>query len=491
MNTKRRRLRTQGKGWCTLLRARDRGQALVTTALMLPVLLGFAGLAIDMGMLRYERRLQQAAADAAALAGAQNLSFGDAAGVFNGGYVASASNGFTDNSGNLTSQCTESDAIGTVCVQVNYPPQSGPHTGDSKYVEAYVAAVQPTYFMKIFGVSRSVVMARAVATGYGHNTNEGGCLFTLGPPCYEKHGCPPPSGIEGININGSATLNAPTCGINDNGDYNPTGKALTVNAATFAVGSTTDNGSTGVTCAYQANCPSYGAPSVSDPLSYLTPPTPGTPGTASGGCTLTSGAVTCSGGGTVTPGTYSTISIGSNGTVTFDPGTYILNNANQDNGGLSCNGNSSIAGNGVMFYFTGAATVNCQGTNSINLTAPSADNCPSCPTQYYGILMYQDPNDTDQAPGVAFPNAKGPALGGTTGSVFQGALYFPNAMLTFYGNDNTSANCPASGSSSGGQTVGVVVANSLSLSGHPNVCLQGSAGMPSDTAVLRNAILVE
>src|SRR5579864_5051399 len=81
------------------------GQVLAGFAVTLVVLLGFAGLAIDMGTLRYEKRLQQTAADAAATAGAQNLQFavinGNAAGtgVTTGAQVASTQNGFTDGGG--------------------------------------------------------------------------------------------------------------------------------------------------------------------------------------------------------------------------------------------------------------------------------------------------------------------------------------------------------------------------------------------------------
>ena len=59
----------------TLLNAAgdDRGQTLVQVALMLVVLLGFAALAIDGGLVYAERRHMQNAADAGALAGAREL----------------------------------------------------------------------------------------------------------------------------------------------------------------------------------------------------------------------------------------------------------------------------------------------------------------------------------------------------------------------------------------------------------------------------------
>ena len=56
-----------------MTRKHEAGQVLIFAALGLGMLLGAAGLGVDMGVLRYERRLQQTAADAAAVAGASNL----------------------------------------------------------------------------------------------------------------------------------------------------------------------------------------------------------------------------------------------------------------------------------------------------------------------------------------------------------------------------------------------------------------------------------
>ena len=47
------------------IRNKQSGQILVGTAAALVVFLGVAGLAMDMGALRYQRRLQQTAADGA------------------------------------------------------------------------------------------------------------------------------------------------------------------------------------------------------------------------------------------------------------------------------------------------------------------------------------------------------------------------------------------------------------------------------------------
>ena len=421
-----------------MTRKNEAGQALVFAALALVVLIGFAGLAIDMGVLRYQKRLQQNAADAAAIAGASNLA-STSGGVTTGAQNASATNGFTDNGGGQTSACTASGAaVGTVCVQVNNPPLSGPHASGAnagKYVEVLVAVVQPTYFMKIFGTSSEAITARAVATNLSGGTG-GGCLYTLGPPS---------SAIEGVNINGSAVLNATTCGIVDNGDFNTKGNKLIVNAATFGVaGDANQSGPGGtVTCSDQAqtDCPTYGTPASGDPLSSLTAPAVGTPQAFNAA--------------NITAGTYSSISLSGNGTYTFPAGTYVL-----DGGNFSCSGTPSIRGTGVTFYFTNGATYNCTGNVSVQLTAPSTGT-------YAGVLMYQDPNDTS-----------GPSIGGDNTTFFDGALYFPKSQVTFFGN-STSYN------------VAIVVADAFALSGNPTVNLQGAGGLPAGVSLITNAVLVE
>jgi hypothetical protein len=403
-------------------RKSEAGQALVFVAVGLVVLLGFVGLGIDMGTLRYQKRVQQTAADAAAIAGATNLTLG---GVQAGAQNASGANGFTDNSGGGACAAPPTNlAVGSVAVTVCNPPITGPHTGNADYVESYVSVGQPTYFMKIFGINSETITARAVATNYSGATQGSSnynCLITLGPPS---------SSIEGVNINGNATLNASTCGIADNGNYNTQGNALDVNAGTFGVsGSPNISGPGGtVTCSSgQSSCPQYGTPAVSNPLASLTPPAVGTAQNFNANNPV--------------PGTYNGISITGNGNVNFAPGVYVLT------GDFTCHGTPTITGTGVTFYFTNNATFNCSGNDTIQFTAPSSG-------PYDGVLFYQDPSDTS-----------GPTLGGNTGSSFNGIVYFPKSEITFFGN-NTSF------------SVGMVIGDAIALSGHPTVNLEGTAGLP-------------
>jgi hypothetical protein len=405
-----------------MMRKNESGQALIFGVVALGLLLlGFTGLGIDIGYMRYEKRLQQTAADNAALAGAAEIAFGSSFALAAGKHGA-ALDGFTDGSNNVT-------------VTVNNPPQSGPHNGDSSYVEAYVAKVQPTYFMKALGVNSETVTARAVAywgTGVGKS-----CVFTLGNPG---------NGIQGISVSGTPTLNAPTCGIDDNGTFRSNGKKLDVNAGTIGVvGTDTNNGGGTITCSGSTtNCPVTGIAPAGDPLAYLTPPAVGTP--------------VAFNPANITPGTtYSSISI-NGGTVNFPSGTYVVD------GSMTINGNSTVTGTGVTFYVTNGGSVTINGTTNVQFTAPTTGT-------YAGILFYQDPNDTSTA-----------KINGTSSSVFQGALYFPKASLNFSGTGTTF---------NSGAAYTVIVSDALVVDGTATVNINSDfSSLPGGTPI-HTTVLVE
>jgi|SRR5579863_792201 len=456
------------------------GQVLVGVAIAMVVLAGFAGLAIDMGTLRYQKRLQQSAADGAAMAGADEIRYSGGSGVTGAAKNAATQNGFTDSAGNVSNCAATGAAVGTICVQVLNAPADvtlpdgtvipgGPHTGNNKYVEVLVGEVQPTYFMQIFGVNSKLVVARAVATQIGESGNGAGCVYTLGPPG---------TGV-GVTTNGTPSVQAPTCGFEDNGNFTTNGSKLDINAGSIGVvGTDKNNGGGTVTCAQTPNnCPVGGMAPAGDPLSYLTPPcSPCTGGTA----------LNISSSQTVSPGTYSSISI-TGGTVDFLPGTYIItgnftvngngtvcSSVNTDCSGMTpapnapCGSASapppSSANAGVTFYITNGGSVTINGTSTVQLTAPNTG-------PYAGVLFYQDPNDTSLA-----------KLNGTNTSFYQGALYFPSAELDFGGTNF----------SNGGAAYTLVVSNDLKFNGTSTVCLNSNySSLPGGTSIIENAVLVE
>jgi hypothetical protein len=87
-------------------------------------------------------------------------------------------------------------------------------------------------------------------------------------------------------------------------------------------------------------------------------------------------------------------------------------------------------------------------------------------SQYGGVLFYQDPNDTSS-----------PSFGGDNNSTFYGVLYFPKVQLTFFGNNVSYA-------------AGMVVADSISLSGNPTVTFGSTTGL-GGLGILTHPVLVE
>jgi hypothetical protein len=276
-------------------------------------LVGFMGLAIDMGYLRLVKRKMQSAADSAAIAGASQLKIG---GVTAAAQADAARDGYTDGTNG-------------VVVTVN-TPTSGSHIGAS-FVEVIVSQPQPTFFMKIFGVNSAAMSARAVAT-LGSSTT--GCMYALSP-----------SGTA-ITV-GNVDLEAPTCGIISNSGLTVSGASHQIEAASIGVAGSY----VGPPPPAVGPKPKEGIAQVSDPLGYLTPP-------AVGACTKFPSS------STVNPGTYCDITINS-GTVTFNPGLYITT------GGMSIKEDATVAGSAITI-FVDSGSVNFENKSTVELSAPTS-----------------------------------------------------------------------------------------------------------------------
>ena len=143
---------------------RSKGQILVTTALMLTVLVGFMGLAIDAGYFFDYRRRMATAADSAAIAAVWELKRNPTPAPTMAARRAAAMNGFTHGTNGIT-------------VAVNRPPQSGDYVGKSKYIEVIIKQPHPTFFMRALNIKSTTVAVRAVA---GYN-DQLGCIYALAP----------------------------------------------------------------------------------------------------------------------------------------------------------------------------------------------------------------------------------------------------------------------------------------------------------------------
>jgi Flp pilus assembly protein TadG len=173
----------------------ESGVVLVIVAGMMIAVLGMAALAIDIGSFYKAQRQAQTAADAGALAASQDLPLakGSAAGD------------------------------GTTYALKNYPGAAATVTtsynGDSTQVRVSVTATTPSFFGRIFGITKANVSASAVAGGNG--TASPAAIFGYDQTCSDP----------GVTINGNAqTING---SVISNG-------SLTINnnpSSTFTTGS--------------------------------------------------------------------------------------------------------------------------------------------------------------------------------------------------------------------------------------------------------------
>jgi hypothetical protein len=131
-------------------RGRERGQILVLFAGGIVALLIIAALAFDVGMMLVERRAEQNAADAAALAGARYVVTDPAAAEAAARRIA-ADNGFDDADPNEV-------------VTVHIPPIHGRYVGFPGFIEVQIEGTRSSIFGGIIGRSEWPVGVMAVAT---------------------------------------------------------------------------------------------------------------------------------------------------------------------------------------------------------------------------------------------------------------------------------------------------------------------------------------
>jgi hypothetical protein len=129
---------------------RDRGQVLAIFGLSLVTIVIIAALAFDTGMMLLEKRDQQNAADAAALAGARYLVPGPAQDPKVVARAIATENGFTT-------------GVDSEVVDVFVPPTSGPFRNTPGFIEVRIRSTRPSIFGGVLGVVGWNVGARAVA----------------------------------------------------------------------------------------------------------------------------------------------------------------------------------------------------------------------------------------------------------------------------------------------------------------------------------------
>lgn len=171
----------------------EKGQTIIFIALLLPVLLGIAGLIIDVGNLYIQRAKLRNAADVIALAAAKELP--NSAYAFSKGYEYAQLNNISSEELQLIT----------------------PYNGDANKISVEIKRDVPTYFMKIFGFSSISVSAKST----GANVNSGFNLLPLAVPDTALPYCilwGPSQQCNDIPPSGGGTLGAQYKGLVNMGD---------------------------------------------------------------------------------------------------------------------------------------------------------------------------------------------------------------------------------------------------------------------------------
>jgi hypothetical protein len=420
-------------------------------------LLGFTGMAIDVGYLQWMRVRIQDAADAAvqaAIIEAENNASSST--ITTAAQNNAQLNGFQNGVNNVT-------------VTVNMPPTQGVLSGQSNAVEAIVSQTVPTYFMGLFHLSSVTVNARAAgswpSSGSGSGSGSGssaGCVYVLDTNASDS---------QVLNIQGSSpTFN---CGVvveSPNSQAVYLSGALTVTMGTgYTLGVVGPSSCTAAQPATQANCgidytsnqdyicstghstctaaqepTANGIANPGDPLANVSAPSPS-------GATLASKNYydmnSPPSGNTLQPGVYCgglTIGNTNGATYTLNPGTYFI-----AGGTLQFNSTGTVSGNGVTFYLTSPADivsnggptcssslisptsttiakVNINGQPNVTLKAPASGASSGIP----GMLMFENRNSTTD---------NQPTIQGNSTTELTGAMYFKNSTLLFSGDNNGSS----------------------------------------------------
>ncbi|WP_374764138.1 pilus assembly protein TadG-related protein [Yunchengibacter salinarum] len=387
---------------------RDQGGAVVViTGLAMPVLVGAAGLSMDVAAWYMVDRRLQGAADSAAMEAAHLAIAG--ADIDSGVAQFLSDNNLLDSRTSLS---------------VNVPPRFGAHQGVDNHYEVRLTRPAPLYFTAVlgdmFGWTDSVnADGRGVSARLGLGDQ---CVVALDT---REEGA--------IFLSGNADVSA-SCGVASNSSNDLSillfGSARLRAETVRSVGGIRAFGGGGIESEnpVQPFSGRSGNPFASVPIP------------SDDGCDFSGG--TFKDGETLTPGRYCG-GLDFKGPVSLEPGLYVV-----DGGDLTANAKAAVTGEGVTFLLTGD-TPEDVGTVTVNGKADLAFSAPDT-GPWRGLAIMQDPKAPYRETRSRF--------NGGSGNRIKGALYFPSGDLRFAGGSTASDGClrifAATVTFTGGSTIG-------------------------------------
>jgi len=375
-------------------------------ALMLPILIGFLGLGVEVGLWYNERRNLQAAADAAALAGAYEVAEGRSSNVLTVAQREAENNGWSSGAGTITVRSSPFNSL--------FPAAPSAYSADANAVQVLLTRQISLLFAGYFLGSGGTVTINTKAVGTFQAGPGTACVLALG------------SGLAGgqsaITASGGASVAMSGCTIATN----------STNAAAIKL---SGGGTITADCVYSAGGVSgtptttacSGAktnqPAISDPYADI-------PAPAFAACSNPADKYSLTGSSTDTigPGVYCSISSSSSGVLTLTAGTYFL-----DGGDFKISGSGNVAATGGVTIVLGDSSggsscgnVAITGGGEIDMVAPTSGT-------FAGILFFRHSSCSGTGQAMSFT--------GNSGSTVVGAIYSPSKALNVSGGTSIAGSC--------------------------------------------------
>ena len=400
-----------------IIKASEKGQALILIALAAVALFGFAALAIDGSVIFSDRRHAQNAADTAALdaalAKARNNSNWETEGL-----ARAASNGYENNG-------TTNDVV------LYSPPVDGPYKDNNQYIQVKIRSDVKTTFARVIGFDLATNRVQAVARATVPEVTDwfnGQAIVATMPGCKQESGW----SKEPFVVTGSSSTTIINSGIfvnalcEDAYDQSGSSKVVTDKGVCVVEGATAEYVENKTVPAPTTNC-------KQQDTSKYTLPNPSC-GTKVGKLTEIS-----SKNYVASPGTYSGVFPPNGyqaGTLKLEKGIYCLENGmsfngtwvvttnlndNFDDDGINIHDSGS---EGVLFYVPGG-DITFNGTSDINVHAiDSLDN--GFPQQLLNYLIYIPPSNDATI-----------TITGDDQSTFTGTILAPQSHIKLNGGSGT------------------------------------------------------
>lgn len=401
--------RSPGTAWKAFSGDR-RGIIIVMFALMLPLIVGFIGLGVEVTYWFSKKRDLQAAADAGALAGSYELAEGRSASITTIATREAVSNGFSG-----------------AGIEVNNPPTnaSSAYLNNDDAVEVELSMNENLMFAGWFLSGPVTINARAVGLSVAGASEA--CILALSStasPALRATGSVWMTGCaaaanstadDGVILDSSLSVDCVYSAGGFNGSMDPT---------YFDSPPGSNKEPTTTKCAG----PKWGQPTATDPYADLSEPD-----TDALAACVAYVEGTSPNPLSASDGPFCGMSF-TNGTLVMNAGTYYID-GNDGGSGLRITGNGTIdatAGVTIVFYDSGnggdCGGIYISGNSDIDITAP--DNNSGEP--YPGITFYRGPS-CDANDDFVFS--------GSNDSDIYGAIYNPSGGIQITGNGDVGGVC--------------------------------------------------